>query len=105
VAAGVVAPQPLRVVRGGGRRPDTYESSNPRETAVRRLVRREHAAVRGTGAVTAGQAAPYRCNRGAMIRYAFSPSPSRSRSSESSGSSPVSSFTRSSRYATVCRCA
>ncbi len=39
----------------------------------------------------------YLCSRGAMMRYAFSPSPSRSRSSLSSGSSPVSSFTRSSR--------
>jgi cell division protease FtsH len=36
-------------------------------------------------------------SRGAMMRYAFSPSPRRSRSSESIGSRPVSSFTRSRR--------
>ncbi len=40
---------------------------------------------------------------GAMIRSAFSPRPRRSRSSERSGSSFVSSFTRSSRCATVWR--
>jgi hypothetical protein len=44
-----------------------------------------------------------RGSRGAMMRYALSPSPRRSRSSDSTGSSPVSSRTRSSRYATVCR--
>ena len=44
-----------------------------------------------------------RGSRGAMMRYALSPSPSRSRSSDCIGSSPVSSFTRSSRYATVWR--
>ena len=41
--------------------------------------------------------APQRGRRGAMMRYAFNPSPSRSRSSESIGSSAVSSFTRSRR--------
>ena len=40
---------------------------------------------------------PQRGRRGAMMRYAFRPSPSRSRSSDCIGSSPVSSFTRSSR--------
>jgi hypothetical protein len=43
------------------------------------------------------RSASYRGSRGAMIRYALSPSPSRSRSSDSTGSSPVSSRTRSSR--------
>jgi hypothetical protein len=42
-------------------------------------------------------APPQRGNEGAMIRYAFNPNPSRSRSSLLSGSSPLSSFTRSSR--------
>ncbi len=41
--------------------------------------------------------------RASTMRNAFRPRPSRSRSSLAAGSRPVSSFTRSSRYATVCR--
>ena len=67
--------------------------------------RSDRIAVTGGATASATSVRRYRCSRGAMIRYAFRPRPSRSRSSESSGSSPVSSFTRSRRYATVCRCA
>ena len=52
-------------------------------------------AARRTRADTAARR--YRGSRGAMIRYALSPRPSRSRSSDCIGSSAVSSFTRSSR--------
>ena len=49
------------------------------------------------GARSPGTRKPYLGSLGERMRYAFRPSPSRSRSSLSAGSSPLSSFTRSSR--------
>ena len=81
---------------GANDRPERQRSAN---TATR-LLRCPKPTPRSTRANALGATdarRPYFGSRGAMMRYAFSPSPRRSRSSESIGSRPVSSFTRSSR--------